>query len=215
MCYNALLVHHDNLKSTLDNIDITSQENIDTCVNNFTECFTNIMSPFFKKKSRTRSTFNHNNNGCTSDKPWFDNQCKELYIIYCRALDTFNGNKSYVNHTELNRVKFFYKGYELKCKRIYKRQEGDMFNRLKKDNPRKFYSLFRKKKQQSTCNLSLTDFFDYFKKLVSDVPESNRRPEIPTNDCVFEELDVDITADEILKAINELKRDKSHGPDCM
>ena len=47
------------------------------------------------------------------------------------------------------------------------------------------------------------------------MPEINKRPEIPTNDCVFEELEVDITADEILKAINELKRDKSHGPDCL
>jgi hypothetical protein len=58
-------------------------------------------------------------------------------------------------------VKKIYKDYELKCKRIYKRQEGDMLNRLQKDNPRKFDSLFRRKKQQNTCNLSITDCFDF------------------------------------------------------
>ena len=35
------------------------------------------------------------------------------------------------------------------------------------------------------------------------------------NECVFDELDADITADEIIKAIYELKMDKSHGPDCL
>jgi hypothetical protein len=53
LCYNALIVNSDNLKSTLENIDIASHENMDTCVNNFTECFTNIMSPFFKKKIKS------------------------------------------------------------------------------------------------------------------------------------------------------------------
>ena len=49
-----LIVNSNNLKSTLENIDIISQENMNICVNNFTGCFTNIMSPFLKKKSRVR-----------------------------------------------------------------------------------------------------------------------------------------------------------------
>ena len=184
LCYNARIVNSENLKSKLENIDITSKENMDACANNFTECFTNIMSPFFKKKSRVRSTFNHNNNGSTSDKPWIDNQCTELYIKYCRALYTFNRKKSYVDNTELNYVKKIYKVYELKCKRIYKRQEGDMLNRLKKDNPQQFYSLFRRKKQQSTCNLSVREwpfnlkgwglcFFSKKNILIPNVAEKN------------------------------------------
>jgi hypothetical protein len=53
LCYNTLIVNSDNLKSTLENIDIASHENMDTCVNNFTECFTKIMSPYFKKKFKS------------------------------------------------------------------------------------------------------------------------------------------------------------------
>ncbi|VDI14278.1 Hypothetical predicted protein [Mytilus galloprovincialis] len=89
-----------------------------------------------------------------------------------------------------------------------------MLCKLKKDNPRKFYSLFRKKNQRK-CDLNITDFFEYFKELVSSAPNSNKRPEVINNECVFDELVADITADEIIKAIYELKMDKSHGPDCL
>ncbi|VDI68635.1 Hypothetical predicted protein [Mytilus galloprovincialis] len=53
-------------------------------------------------------------------------------------------------------------------------------------------------------------------ELVSSAPNSNKRPEVIDNECVFDKLDADITADEIIKAIYELnKMDKSHGPDCL
>ena len=46
----------------------------------------------------------------------------------------------------------------------------------------------------------------------------NRRPEIIENDCVFDELDADMSADNIIKAmkvLNMLKRKKSNGTDCI
>jgi len=75
---------------------------------------------------------------------------------------------------------------------------------LKKDNTRLFYSLFRKKK---TVICLLLTFFEYFKSLVSDVLEQNNGPEELTKDCFFEDLELAITADEIIKAIHEPKRD--------
>jgi hypothetical protein len=77
---------------------------------------------------------------------------------------------------------------------------------LKKGNTRLFYLLFRKNKT-TTCDLSISDFFEYFKSLVSDVPEQNNGPEELTKDCFFEDLELAITADEIIKAIHEPKRD--------
>ncbi|VDI04314.1 Hypothetical predicted protein [Mytilus galloprovincialis] len=38
---------------------------------------------------------------------------------------------------------------------------------------------------------------------------------MPDNVCIFEELDMDITIDELIKAIHDLKREKSHGPDGL
>ncbi|VDI57091.1 Hypothetical predicted protein [Mytilus galloprovincialis] len=143
LCYNALLVNADDLSSTIANMDIASQDGMDLCINNFTQCLTNVTAPFFKQMPKVKAKLKRNsqNQRVTTDKPW--------------------------------------------------------------------------KKNQRKCDLNITDFFEYFKELVSSAPNSNKRPEVINNECVFDELDADITADEIIKAIYELKMDKSHGPDCL
>ena len=57
--------------------------------------------------------------------------------------------------------------------------------------------------------------FIIISSLVSEVTEQNEYPGMTDCDCVFEDLDAEITIDEITKAIHELKREKSHGPDCF
>ncbi|CAG2200770.1 unnamed protein product [Mytilus edulis] len=131
MCRNALLINSDNIKSTLQNIEAESQDEMDSCVNDFTHQFIDIMAPFFQQsqKSGTEMKRNHKQHYKHIDKPWFDIQCKELYVNYCKTLSIFNGNKSKKNHIELNRVKKTYKDYERKRRRIYMRQEVSYQNR--------------------------------------------------------------------------------------
>ncbi|CAG2239732.1 unnamed protein product [Mytilus edulis] len=120
MCRNALLINSDNIKSTLQNIEAESQDEMDSCVNDFTHQFIDIMAPFFQQsqKSGTEMKRNHKQHYKHIDKPWFDIQCKELYVNYCKTLSIFNGNKSKKNHIELNRVKKTYKDYERKCRLV-------------------------------------------------------------------------------------------------
>ncbi|VDI12992.1 Hypothetical predicted protein [Mytilus galloprovincialis] len=216
MCRNALLINSDNIKSTLQNIEAESQDEMDSCVNDFTHQFIDIMAPFFQQsqKSGTEMKRNHKQNYKHIDKPWFDIQCKELYVNYCKTLSILNGNKSKKNHIELNRAKKTYKDYERKRRRIYMRQEGETLCKFRKNNSKKCYSVFKKRRKVNS-DLTVTDFFKYFKTLVSDSKEHNSRPEMSDNVCIFEELDMDITIDELIKAIHDLKREKSHGPDGL
>lgn len=84
---------------------------------------------------------------------------------------------------------------------------------LRTSNPKLFYSKFARRKS-SKNNVSIETFFDHFKELTScnehptNVTEDNTR-----HDCVFDELDKDITESEIVKAIFLLKCEKRHGPD--
>ena len=55
------------------------------------------------------------------------------------CLSAFNKNKSYVNHFNLIDAKKKYKAHELKLKRAYKRQQGNMMESLRKLNPKLFY----------------------------------------------------------------------------
>ena len=52
-----------------------------------------------------------------------------------------------------------YKTYQAKMKRHYFRQEGDMLDNMKRDNPKQFYKIFRKKHKTCKTNLNVNDFF--------------------------------------------------------
>ncbi|VDI67252.1 Hypothetical predicted protein [Mytilus galloprovincialis] len=82
-----------------------------------------------------------------------------------------------------------YKRLENKLKRKYKRQEGDMIATLRKSDPKKYYKLFQKKRAK-TSDVSLPEFFEHFRNLVTndginvtvDTPES-------VSDATYDELD--------------------------
>ncbi|CAG2245738.1 unnamed protein product [Mytilus edulis] len=178
MCRNALLINSDNIKSTLQNIEAESQDEMDSCVNDFTHQFIDIMAPFFQQsqKSGTEMKRNHKQHYKHIDKPWFDIQCKELYVNYCKTLSIFNGNKSKKNHIELNRVKKTYKDYERKRRRIYMRQEGDTLCKLRKNNPKKFYSVF-KKRRKVNCDLTNMDVEAFGGSTIGEASEDESQKE--------------------------------------
>ena len=102
-----------------------------------------------------------------------------------------------------------YKKVENKLKRHYKRQEGDMLTYLKKTNPKQFYKLFSKKKSRVTNNLTNDDFLLHFKNLMYDENEQTAFSfDEFDNDTIFEELDCEITENEILKVVSNLKAKK-------
>lgn len=76
------------------------------------------------------------------DKPWFTEDCKELYRQYQKALYVFNKNRNEENRLQLNIAKQKYKVTENKLKRQYKNQQGNMLNNLRRKNPKKFYRKF-------------------------------------------------------------------------
>lgn len=86
---------------------------------------------------------------------------------YKGLLHTYNNEKSYENKETLLAAKKKYKKYMKKSKYKYKRYEGDMFDFLRKHNPKHFYSLFSKGKSKSgKCSLTNDDFQAYFKSLI-------------------------------------------------
>ena len=104
-----------------------------------------------------------------------------------------------------------------KLKRSYKRQEGDMMNYMRKHNPRAFHKHFSKKKRKNvTSDISIDNFYDYFKNLISR--EDDNAPEFEhtvDHNTVFENLDKNITISEIESAIKKLKAGKSCAEDGL
>ena len=97
-----------------------------------------------------------------------------------------------------------------------------MLNYLRKDNPKKFYKHFQKRKQYRRSELSNDDFFNHFSNLASNEPNTNDEVDsfLSTNDVhaggtVCNDLDRDITEMEISDAIDGLKNNKTCGYDCV
>ena len=77
-----------------------------------------------------------------------------------------------------------------------------MLDNMKRDNPKQFYKIFRKKRK--TCKSK--DFFQYFSNLMSG---ANIEPQhTDETHCVSNELDEDFTDEEISEQIRNLKRTK-------
>ncbi|CAC5386876.1 unnamed protein product [Mytilus coruscus] len=188
-----------------------SQDGIDNYIETFTTQLTDIVAPFF------RSTSNKSNDSqrtcgkfvCkTTDKPWFNCECRRLRHVYLSALNMFNKNKIAENHQRLISTKRQYKVFENKLKRQYKHQEGDMLEHLRKSDPKKFYRMFQKKRANNT-EVPLSSCFEHFKELSSSntpIVNDTQRIQDTISDATYEELDRVITQEEILKCISKLKR---------
>ena len=85
-----------------------------------------------------------------------------------------------------------------------------MITNLRRNNPKKFYRKFRKRKQQNVHNITLEQFKEHFSNLMN-IQDNNidRNNEPNSEDNVFEELDVPFTEPELERGIRDLKRDKS------
>ena len=206
-------------KCITDN-DLSDETGIDNCVTTFVQTLSEIMSDFHKvasfSSSQNTGKRTRNIDNVCNHKPWFNDTCKKLYGKYRKALFNFNACKSSENHTVLLTCKREYKKTECKVKRRYLFDQSNMVESIRKHNPKEFYSRFKKKKHVKT-KVSLSEFTSHFKSLCG---ETNLDDTLNSeNDCdqddVFEELNVDISFDEINEAIKGLKRNKSHSSDGM
>ena len=150
-----------------------------------------------------------------TDKPWFTDECKDLYNAYQRALGTFNKYRSNENRLSLNLAKQRYKCLERKLKRQYKNQRGNMLSSLRRTNPKQFYRKFKNSKKSLHHTITIEQFEEHFKNLTfnRDIQPQSETGE--TIETVYDELDLPFTEKELDDGIKTLKRDKSTGFDNM
>ena len=108
--------------------------NIDEIVNNINSCLSDIVNKYTKTEvtkvlkcdycNSSKRTYKPIHIG--QDKPWINDDCKQLYIEYRRSLKQFNQNKCEENRLILNLAKQRFKRTENSLKRRYKKQRGNM-----------------------------------------------------------------------------------------
>ena len=92
------------MNQVIQSIDVRDKSSIDGAVNNFTTMLNDITSECKQQVCVNSRRTNVNK----EDKPWFDNECKNLYNIYKTDLRRFNLYKSEGNRIILceSRMKY-------------------------------------------------------------------------------------------------------------
>ena len=88
-----------------------------------------------------------------------------------------------------------------------------MLDNMKRDNPKQFYKIFRKKRKTCKSYLNVKDFFQYFSNLMSVADIETQHTD--ETHCDFNELDEDFTDEGIREQIRNLKKDKAPGIDGL
>jgi len=113
--------------------------------------------------------------------------------------------------------KFRYKKLKFKLKREYKCQRGNMLNYLRNYNSKRFYKSFKKYYKTTMIIFPRMPFLTIFAKFAVTVPSINDDvhefltsfDNVHYHALVFNELVVDITSEEIERAIRKLNSNKA------
>ena len=102
---NKLTYCLNDMNQVIQSIDVRDKSSIDGAVNNFTTMLNYITSECKQQVCvNSKRTFVNK-----EDKPWFDNECKNLYNIYKTDLRRFNLYKSEGNRVILCESRMKYK----------------------------------------------------------------------------------------------------------
>ena len=104
---------------------------------------------------------------------WFDDICTQKRNIYLEALRDFNCVKNDEDRRKLWERKCDYKYFCAKRKRQYcnSRQLYLQMNEMRKTKPRYLWKQFKRKNNINTGNIKLSEFYEHFKTIASEVKD--------------------------------------------
>ena len=150
-----------------------------------------------------------------SNKPWFNLDCRNARNLYHKIRKLYNKHKTEHYKNLLKHVSKEYKNTVNRNVRKYKDEKIEKLRRLKTSNSKEFWRILNDDKRKQQTSAPLQDLYEYFKDINEAEANSSHEPTNNTDSFVRlnEEINKHITEDEIIKATNALKLNKSPGVD--
>lgn len=205
----------------------SSEMSVNEAVDSFNNIMTSTASLMKLKKRPAKSNLKCNNKPKKKkSKAWFDKDCKlykSKFKSACTKLRLNPYNSSCLQ--EFRHVRKKYKSLLNKKKDLYSQGLINQLDSLHDHNPQAFWKLFNKLKgdqTKRTSPLSSDDFVNHFKNLVQQncklEPNSISYMDqyiMDNKNKIFNELNMRITHDELLKSLRHLERGKACGSDLI
>ena len=195
----------------------TTIENSDASINDKVENFSMLLAEttftVFGKTFKTRKGEMPNSKKHKS--VWFDEECENARKDFTRTRNNFLKNKNDETRHEFVRNRTTYNRIKAKAKKRHKAKEGQKLNEEAKRQPRKFWKKIKSlQKSKKVCgkNLKIDDLFDHFRTMFANEDSQSENFE-NENDTFDPDLDLDISMEELKKALFHQKNNKSYGLD--
>ena len=105
----------------------------------------------------------------SSRAKWFDDECREKKQHYTEALKQLKMYKTLETRQVLCDKKTEYKKCVRRKCRVHKFNEMKKIENLRNKRPKDFWTLFRRKKAAKGKDLSMGDFYNYFRILANEI----------------------------------------------
>ena len=222
---NAL--ESDSVRSDLRNLtNELLSENVDINENlsSFQSTVETVCSPLFKRNlgKKNNDFFNFDSN-----QPWYNEDCKLKRNYFYNCLNNYRLNKQDENCREnMVQARSEYKKVLRQSRYAYRKLETQKLEKARYKNAKDYWKLLKKVcSSNAPKTLTSQHFADYFKAINNpdstffqaddDVLFYNERYVKGELEVMFQELNVEISLNEIRKGVKSLKCGKSSGPDLL
>lgn len=219
----ALVAAEEKLNDVLNHVEGNDEDNIDSIVKGFTDILHDVTVPLFGKKknehckSKSSSKFR---------SKWMTEECYTLRENYFLALNTYRLDSTQQNYETMKRLRNSYTKEAKKCRLQFDRSCTDELVKQRKKNAKEFWRLLKGDYPSVKSSVLVAeDFFKYFREISNpgdivciadeDVYEYVRNYDRGELEEMYNELNDDVTNDEVHGAIKQLKRGKAAGPDVL
>ena len=229
---NLLKDNCTNMLSNMMNIaeDYTRvSTDINIAVTEALKCFTDgvrlASDPLFYKSFKA-DTFNENNiqNG-PPPPPWADEEWYNRKKDFFKARDKVKQSPSDTNLKQMSDARRHYKNLTRQKQNSFDRSQTQKLLEARTKNVKLYWKMLSGQTKSPPIPVSTKDMYNHFLKLsnpnnaffTADDDVSEEVIRIIENDieCMFSELDTEISAGEVKSAIKDLKRGKSGGADLL
>ena len=216
----TLISHLDMYNEMLSDFDTANPiDSLDTVVNSFSNLLFNNAFDHFGK------THTHGKTRNPSSRPnqfneWYNNDCKSAKQDFINATRSYKQNKSHENKTNFVRCRSKLNKVKRRAKATYQFEQGQRVSKLAKENPKQFWKSIKKGNKSRapvSDKLSTDDFFEHFSEMYKSADDINISDSNASNENIniINDLDLEITPDEVMKVIKSLKTQKSPGLDGL
>ena len=218
--YRRLLQSNMHTVENLINKITRNEEDLNRGIDELSDIFLNC----------AKTVFGNNCNACTvknrDDRkfksPWFNGDCEIARREFRSASRSYSKCKTQLSRDLMIACQKRYRTAKKRAKFKYKNAQKRKLRELSESNPCKFWSEIKKfKSKDKKCKIDNASLFNHFRTLFSNENVFvNEETELFLNDdnresvSIFE-LDKDFVVEEVISAINCLKRGKSAGIDSL